>query len=186
MKCYGVLYGKQAECPSCRLRRHCSKAGDPPLLAQNALPDELNDLVLAKYRRPTGNRFSRAEQDRRYTRADLLEVITFMAALDIRSLDLITRKLENPDLNLSDLAERRGVTRQAMHKLVKQRLARIPELAAVLTYRKHKNKTVTQSTTFMEEVCRIRRQTQESRLKRPKLASNCLRKLRSSRPSLLS
>ena len=61
MKCYGVLYGKQAECPSCRLRRHCSKAGDPPLLAQNALPDELNDLVLAKYRRPTGNRFSRAE-----------------------------------------------------------------------------------------------------------------------------
>ena len=186
MKCYGVLYGKQAECPSCRLRRHCSKAGDPPLLAQNALPDELNDLVLAKYRRPTGNRFSRAEQDRRYTRADLLEVITFMAALDIRSLDLITRKLENPDLNLSDLAERRGVTRQAMHKLVKQRLARIPELAAVLTYRKHKNKTVTQSTTFMEEVCRIRRQTQESRLKRPKLASNCLGKLRSSRPSLLS
>ena len=188
MKCYGVLYGKQAECPSCRLRRHCSKAGDPPLLAQNALPDELNDLVLAKYRRPTGNRFSRAEQDRRYTRADLLEVITFMAALDIRSLDLITRKLENPDLNLSDLAERRGVTRQAMHKLVKQRLARIPELAAVLTFRRHKNSGAlpAQQPSFMEEVCRIRRQTRENRLKKPKLASNFLRNLRYSKPSLLS
>ena len=185
--CYGIYFDKLQECRSCSARRHCGKAGDPPPLSTNPLPDELNERILTKYRRPTGNRYQHAEQDRRYSRADLLEVITFMAALDIRSLELITRKLTEPDLNLSDLAERRGVSRQAVHKMVRQRLERIPELAAVLTYRKHKNKCSTQpTTTFMEEVCRIRKQTQENQSKKPRLASNCLRKLRSSKPSLLS
>ena len=184
--CYGMYFGKLPECLACGHKRHCGKAGDPPPLSINPLPDELNERILSEYHRPTGNRYGHAERDRRYSRADLLEVITFMAALDIRSLELISRKLADPDLNLSELAERRGVSRQAMHKMVRQRLERIPELAAVLTYRKHKNKCPAQPTTFMEEVCRIRRQTQENRSKRPKLASNCLRKLRSSKPSLLS
>lgn len=72
------------------------------------------------------NRYERAERDRRYSRADLLEVITFMAALDIRSLALIADKLKDPDLNLSDLAGKRGISRQAVHKLVKQRLDGFP------------------------------------------------------------
>lgn len=184
--CYGQYFNKLPECLSCGHKRHCGKAGDPPPLSTNPLPDELNERILSRFRRPTENRYDHAERDCRYSRADLLEVITFMAALDIRSLELITRKLADPDLNLSELAERRGVSRQAMHKMVRQRLERIPELAAVLTYRKHKNKCATQPTTFMEEVCRIRRQTQENRSKKPRRVSNCLRKLRSSKPSLLS
>ena len=185
-RCYGRFYEQLERCKKCKIKRHCSKAADPPLLDRRDLPDGVKEVVYNKLLPSSSNRYAEAEADRRFTRADLLEVIVFMAALDIRSLDLIMQKLDMPELRFTELAQKRKVTRQAMHKLVKQRLARIPELAAVLTYRKHKNKTVTQSTTFMEEVCRIRRQTQESRLKRPKLASNCLRKLRSSRPSLLS
>lgn len=78
------------------------------------------------------------EQDRRYTRADLLEVIGFMASLDPTSLELIDQKLADPTLNLSKLALRRGVSRQAMHKMITRRLKSIPELEAVLTYRKHR------------------------------------------------
>lgn len=186
--CYGLFYGKLPECTACSHKRYCCRANDPAPLAANPLPEELNERILTQHRRPSGNRYRQAEQDHRYSRADLLEVITFMAALDFRSLELISRKLTEPDLNLSDLAERRGVSRQAMHKMVRQRLERIPELAAVLTYRKHKNKgkTLPQTTTFMEEVCRIRKQTQENQSKKPKRASNCLRKWRSSKPSLLS
>jgi hypothetical protein len=184
--CYGLYFSKLPACLACSYKRHCGKAGDPPPLSSNPLPEELNERILTKHRRSTDNRYERAEQDCRYSRADLLEVITFMAALDIRSLELITRKLADPDLNLSELAGRRGVSRQAMHKMVRQRLERIPELAAVLTYRRHKNNSLPQPTTFMEEVCRIRRQTQENRSKKPKLASSCLRKLRSLKPSLLS
>ena len=186
MFCYGKYYGKREQCAGCELQRYCRAAGDPPPLAPSPISDELNMQILAKFRQPTGNRYSGAERDQRYTRADLLEVITFMAALDIRSLELITRKLAEPDLNLSELAEKRGVSRQAVHKMVRQRLERIPELAAVLTWRRKKNKCVTQPATFMEEVCRIRRQVRESRSKKPRLASNFLRSWRSSKPSLLS
>ncbi|MBS1369336.1 MAG: hypothetical protein HPZ91_05200 [Lentisphaeria bacterium] len=188
MNCYGKLHGKLADCRKCKLKRHCRNAEDPPLLALNAPPEELNDRILENRRPPSGNRMRTAERDRRYSRADLLEVIIFMASLDFNSVELVMRKLEHPDLNLSKLAESRGVSRQAIHKMVNKRLEQIPELAAVLTYRKHRNRQQPRATTttFMEEVCRIRRQTQENRLKRPKLASNCLRRLRSSKPSLLS
>ena len=188
MNCYGKSFNKLAECRPCRWKRLCMTAADPPLMAMNAPSEKATRYILAHARSDTGNRMLRAERDRRYTKADLLEVITFMAALDIRSLTLVAQKLECPELNFSELAEIRGVSRQAMHKMVEKRLQQIPELAAVLSFRKHKNKQIPchQPTTFMEEVCRIRRQTQENRLKKPKLVSNCLRKLRSSKPSLLS
>lgn len=188
MNCYGRHYNKFAECRTCKWKHHCSTAEDPPLICLNAPPEKVNERILAGRHIPSENRMRTAERDRRYSRADLLEVITFMAALDIHSLALVTKKLECPELNLSQLAEVRGVSRQALHKMVNKRLQQIPELAAVLTYRKHKNKQSPhkQTTTFMEEVCRIRRRTQENRLKKPKLASNCLRRLRSSKPSLLS
>ena len=188
MECYGKRYNKLIECRTCKWKRHCRTAADPPLMTMSSPPEKQNEQILSRIRLPSENRMRKAEQDRRYSRADLLEVITFMAALDIRSLALVTQKLECPELNLSELAETRGVSRQALHKMVTRRLQQIPELAAVLTYRKHKNKQTNcrQTTTFMEEVCRIRRQTQENRSKKPKLASNCLRRLRSSKPSLLS
>ncbi|MDR0933446.1 MAG: hypothetical protein LBM70_10585 [Victivallales bacterium] len=189
MTCYATQYGNLSDCRKCKLKRHCRNAGDPPLLSLNAPQEEINNHILESRRLfSSENRMRSAEQDRRYSRADLLEVITFMASLDFNSIELVMRKLEHPELNLSKLAESRGVSRQAIHKMVNKRLAQIPELAAVLTYRKHRNRQPIRAniTTFMEEVCRIRKQTQENRLKKPRLASNCLRRLRSSKPSLLS
>ncbi|NCC68825.1 MAG: hypothetical protein EOM14_11665 [Clostridia bacterium] len=89
--CYGLYFSKLPECLTCSYKRHCGKAGDPPPLSTNPLPDELNERILSKHRRPTDNRYERAERDCRYSRADLLEVITFMAALDIRSLEVISK-----------------------------------------------------------------------------------------------
>ena len=184
--CYGTLYNQVPECETCKYKRHCKNAGDLPLLTDRDRPEAITEMLIASKLPSRANRYERAERDRRYSRADLLEVITFMAALDIRSLALIADKLKDPDLNLSDLAGKRGISRQAVHKLVKQRLERIPELAAVLTYRRHKNKTVIHNPTFIEAVCRIQRETRETKLKRPKLASNFLRTWRYSKPSLLS
>ena len=188
MDCYGKRYDKLTECRTCKWKRHCRTAADPPLMAMSSPPEKKNEQILSCRRLSSENRMRKAEQDQRYSRADLLEVITFMAALDLNSLALVTHMLECPELNLCELAEAGGVSRMALKILVKKRLQQIPELAAVLTYRKHKNKQTPrkQTTTFMEEVCRIRRRTQENRLKKPKLVSNCLRRLRSSKPSLLS
>lgn len=187
-RCYGRFYEQLERCRKCKIKRHCSKAADPPLLDRRDLPDGVKEVVYNKLLPSSSNRYAEAEADRRFTRADLLEVIVFMAALDVRSLDLIMQKLDMPELRFTELAQKRKVTRQAVHKMIKQRLARIPELAAVLTFRRHKNTGAlpAQQPSFMEEVCRIRRQTRENRLKKPKLASNFLRNLRYSKPSLLS
>lgn len=122
MNCYGKSFNKLAECRTCRWKRLCMTAADPPLMAMNTPSEKATRYILAHARSDTGNRMLRAERDRRYTKADLLEVITFMAALDIRSLTLVAQKLECPELNFSELAEIRGVSRQAMHKMVEKRL----------------------------------------------------------------
>lgn len=79
-----------------------------------------------------------AEEEKRYSRADMMEVIGFMAALDFRSLQLVWLKLNLPNANLSELAEKRGVSRQAMHKMVQRRIKEIPELEKFFTYHRRK------------------------------------------------
>ena len=138
MECYGKQYRKLEQCRNCSLSKYCSQAADPPLLTDNAPPPLVNQTILAYGQPSRASRFEAMEQDRRYTRADLLEVIGFMASLDPTSLELIDQKLADPTLNLSKLALRRGVSRQAMHKMITRRLKSIPELEAVLTYRKHR------------------------------------------------
>lgn len=138
MECYGRMYNRLDQCRKCTLSKYCSQAADPPLLTDNAPPPLVNQTILAYGQPSRTNRFQAMEQDRRYTRADLLEVIGFMASLDPTSLELIDQKLAEPSLNLSELALRRGVSRQAMHKMITRRLKSIPELETVLTYRKHR------------------------------------------------
>lgn len=137
-KCYGRRYGARSECADCPLQSYCKEARDPAIHADDASP-AFKHYVLSKPI-PSANRLLNAEKDRRYSRADLLEVIAFMASLDARSLALIEEKIGDPTLNLSELARRKGTSRQAMHRLVTHRLLQIPELGAIITYRKHKRK----------------------------------------------
>lgn len=51
--CYGMYFGKLPECSACGYKRHCGKAGDPPPLSTNPLPDELNERILSRYHRQT-------------------------------------------------------------------------------------------------------------------------------------
>ena len=139
MNCYAREYNRKNECVSCKLKEYCREAGDPPLISeQNSIffPAGRFDPHMPDCR----NRMRELEQDRRYSRADLCEVIGFMASLDSSSLELLNQKLADPSLNISDLAARRGVSRQAMHKMVTARLQKIPELAAIITYRRHRAK----------------------------------------------
>ena len=139
MNCYAREYNRKNECISCKLKEYCREAGDPPLISeQNSVffPAGRFDPHMPDCR----NRMRELERDRRYSRADLCEVIGFMASLDSSSLELLNQKLADPSLNISDLAARRGVSRQAMPKMVTARLQRIPELAAIITYRRHRAK----------------------------------------------
>ena len=75
MECYGRMYNRLDQCRKCTLSKYCSQAADPPLLTDNAPPPLVNQTILAYGQPSRTNRFQAMEQDRRYTRADLLEVI---------------------------------------------------------------------------------------------------------------
>lgn len=143
MNCYGKYYGKRSQCSDCASRRHCSAAMDQPLLNPEGTPDWMLEKVLSRCPSST-NRFAKAERDRRYSRADLLEVIAFMVSMDRSTLEMIAVKLDKPDLKFADIARAKGVSRQAVHKMVKKRiLAELPELAPLVDSRqaiKRKNR----------------------------------------------
>jgi predicted DNA-binding protein YlxM (UPF0122 family) len=109
-----------------------------------------------------------------YSRDDLLEVIGFLLALDTQTLDMLDAKIGNPGVSFSEMARRRGVSRQAVHKFIKKKCAQIPELSIILQNNSKKRKT---SKKFMEAVCQIKKQMSEKRLKKQRGDSKFLRKL---------
>ena len=134
MNCYGKSFNKLAECRTCRWKRLCMTAADPPLMAMNAPSEKATRYILAHARSDTGNRMLR-RNGIGVTRKPICSKSSHSWRHSTFAPSLWSRKkLECPELNFSELAEIRGVSRQAMHKMVEKRLQQIPELAAVLSF----------------------------------------------------
>lgn len=178
MKCYGRLFNKKSECKKCSLKKYCRKAGDSPLISdQMSSWDEVSEFVTTE----TANHYSNSDANEKlYSRNDLLEVIGFMAALDINTLKVLDAKFGNLGISFSEIANQQNVTRQAVYQLIKIKCSRIPELDRIL-----KNNTRKQrKKTFMEEVCRIRRQMLRKKSTKQNRDSKSSKKLICWSPSL--
>lgn len=179
MECYGSLFNKRKECKDCELQKWCKNASDPPRLSHQMLDwDLVSELAV-----PSNMKVLHSSEDilldktmseQLYSRNDLLEVIGFLLALDTQTLDMLDNKIGNPGISFSEIARQRGVSRQAVHKFIKKKCAQIPELSIILQNNLQKRKI---SKNFMEEVCRIKKQTSEKRLKKQKANSKFSKKL---------
>ncbi|MDD5698836.1 MAG: hypothetical protein PHH77_09500 [Victivallaceae bacterium] len=161
------------------MRSWCECASDPPRLAHQMLDwDAVEELVVSPelmVAHPAAADAPELETDTRlYSRTDLLEVIGFLLALDTQTLEMLDSKIGNPGISFSEMARQRGVSRQAIHKFIKKKCAQIPELNIILRNNSQKRKS---TTSFMEEVCRIKRQMSGKKLKRQKADSKFSRKL---------
>ena len=182
MKCYGRWYDRLQSCADCRIRKFCAEAADPPLILRerSVRADSVDDLPDPAP--PPGDAPEEAPpEEPRYTRQELLEVIGFMVRLDVSTLQFLEEKFGHPEFGYADLARRRNISRQAVHKFIRQRCRKIPELEAVLLKSSLKKN---QPATFMEAVCRIRRKLRETPSKKPKADLNSLRRLTCSIRSL--
>ncbi|MBQ4335748.1 MAG: hypothetical protein IJC34_00980 [Lentisphaeria bacterium] len=184
MKCYGRYYNRLQECRKCGYRKFCADAADVPLLPrERAEPDgtgeDFEDQSPMPFESDPAN--SDAPEEKRYTRQDLLEVISFMVRLDLSTLEFLDEKIAHPEFGYADLARKRNISRQAVHKFIRQRCRKIPELESVLLKSSLKKN---QSTTFMEEVCKIRKKVRRKPSKRQKTDLNSLKKLTCSIRSL--
>ena len=184
MECYGRSFGRLKTCGKCRYRKFCAEAADPPpiLRERSKRADSVDDLPdTAPLPSDIPAERVPAPDPRRYTRQELLEVIGFMVRLDESTLNFLAEKFEHPEFGYADLARKRNISRQAVHKFIRQRCRKIPELEAILlksSLKKHSN------TTFLEAVCRIRRKTREKPSKKPKADLNSLKRLTCSIRSL--
>lgn len=179
MDCYGSLFNKRVECGTCKLHKWCRDASDPPRLSHQMVNwDTVEELTLPSnmtVAHPSETCIGWDSADiRSYSRNDLLEVIGFLMSLDLQTLDMLDAKIANPGVSFSDIARQRGVSRQAVHKYIKKKCAQIPELSTILQNYTQKRKPCKN---FMEEVCRIRKQMSEKRLKRQKEGLKSSRKL---------
>ncbi len=184
MRCYGRCYNRLQECRKCRYRKFCAEAADVPLLPrEHSEPEdageEFADETPLPFEADTASEQDLAEK--RYTRQDLLEVIGFMVRLDLSTLEFLDEKIAHPEFGYADLARRRNITRQAVHKFIRQRCRKIPELEAVLLKSSLKKN---HPTTFMEEVCRIRKKVRTKPSSKPKADLKSLRRLTCSIQSL--
>lgn len=181
--CYGKYPGKpEGKCRRCEQRNWCKDAGNLPLLSntmgrynENYQGDESREE--AEERRAAELRKLRGEE-LRYSRNDLLEVIVYMLELDPLTLELLNAKIKEPDISLSEIARRRNISRQAVQQALLRKCRENPELSRLLNNREQISKRRKQPT-FMEAVCKIRRQM--SVMKSKKSASNltCYRNLNS-------
>jgi predicted DNA-binding protein YlxM (UPF0122 family) len=135
-----------------------------------------------------------------YTKADLLEVISFLVCLDQTTLSILNAKFGNPDVQFSEIAREQGVSRQAIHKLVLSRCEEIPELEPLLRNRKRMMEcehlrikaeadkaesnfiplqTKPKAVSFKEAVCQIRKKMSEERLKKLSNVSESSKRLTS-------
>ena len=174
MDCYGRSYGRKDDCRRCKLSGYCRNAGDPPLFSQLSDADPEKRLIAVTAVDEIAVLPPEPEPEIMYSRAELLEVISFMVHLDERTLDFLEAKLTGADFCLSHLAQQRKVSRQAVHKLLKDRLRRFPELEQVLRTRGERNKT-NQKRSFLEDVWRIQKAAREKRSSKSKTGSRSLR-----------
>ncbi len=176
MECYSKFDAAATKCRKCPLKKYCREAGEIPLLPRARI-SELGASAPLEYEDTPEE-----QNSPRHTRAELMEVISFMAALDVNTLELVSAKLGNPDATCEELAQMRNLSRQAVHKAVKKWCASVPELEILLRNRQCRNRSHPQ-TTFMEEVCKIRQSLRKKKSGSPANGSSSCRSLISWKPS---
>lgn len=143
IECYGQgKFGHKEDCKICIAKAFCRSAKNPPMLCYQTgrhVPyDEVCEILHLK---SSVDHPSQDESNRKiYSQNDLIEVIGFLMALDIQTLDMLDEKISDPGISFSEIARRRGVSRQAVHKFIKKKCEQIPKLKAVLQNYSQKKK----------------------------------------------
>ena len=171
MQCYSQFHPRKEMCKNCDIRDYCKDSTESmPSLLSNRSKHIPTDVLPS----PVPIRTSSPKNERKYTREDMLELIGAIVAMDEKTLYILDEKIRNPLVSLAEIGRKRNITRQAIHKFLKSRCEKIPEIAAVFNHRKSDKKI-----TFMEAVCQIRNQSSELNSKEPEPNFNFFRSLTS-------
>lgn len=133
MGCYGKAYRKYRKCKACTYRKWCRSAGDKPLKEKPLALSSNAHIALGENPAIPGDDLD--FDIPQYSQKELLEVIVFMLAIDDQTLNMLEEKINNPEITFSEMARKRGLTRQAIHKFITRKCQKIPELKEVFIKR---------------------------------------------------
>ena len=133
MGCYGKTYRKHRRCRACAYRKWCRSAADKP--PKEKPMELLSNAYIAQGQNPAIPGDELDFDTPQYSQKELLEVIVFMLAIDDQTLNMLEEKINNPEITFSDIARKRGLTRQAIHKFITKKCQKIPELKEVFIKR---------------------------------------------------
>ena len=175
MHCYSQYHHNKEECRNCELKDYCKDSTEsmPSMISNRARRIPVDNLPKPLPIPPKNNR-----KEKLYSQYDMLEMITFIVAMDEKTLAILAEKIKSPDISLADIGRKKNLTRQAIHKFIKKRCLEIPELAAFFNRRNEK------TSTFMEAVCQIKQKSSATNSKKPEPDFNYFRSLTSLHQSL--
>ena len=129
---YGRGRQDYACCKNCKIKRICKAAyiPDPPIEKRMIRLDEFEEIP-AWILPETDDR--PADWDvPRYSLAEVFEVIHRLLELDLKTIDYLAEIFRYPGITFTELALKKGVSRQAVHKWLKAEVDRHPELRPVV------------------------------------------------------
>lgn len=123
LSCYGYFRSSEDTCRACQYSAYCKDSTEINGITSGY--EELNGSETATPQAP--------EAERRYTRNHLMQLTRFLLQISEPKIQrLVMEKLEFPDVSLSSLGQKYGVTKQAIGKSLKRIAEKYPELDAIL------------------------------------------------------
>lgn len=125
-ECYDVGFSVDSDkCKPCKWRKWCRDS------------HECNRVIFAGDKEYDIDRIEAESikgcyDDRRYSSLQVVNLARLLCSMPKDVQDIVLEKLEMPDVSLSHFAERKGVSKQAIHKAFVKATKMFPELHGIL------------------------------------------------------
>jgi len=133
LRCYGHYQGDRKLCQACSLSGWCRNAGNPALTGGVSF-ESIADIIEAPAAPEQGS-------GECYTSGHWMVVLRRLLEIDDRrAREILLMKIENPDVSLSEIGLRYGISKQAIGKFIQKIEERFPELSPIWRNRPQYNK----------------------------------------------
>jgi hypothetical protein len=132
-KCFGDYSARKVDCQLCKYQESCKYSTKNKSEIKKSYAVSFDDISYSEeYASKAEILFDEPESDEKeYSKKDLKELINFFVHKDKYTLETLFEVCKKPRQSIADMAKKRGITRQGMHRKVVEDGARHKEIKKV-------------------------------------------------------